>query len=230
MLKGEWGGATGPVTFVGMTYEVMPDIDTPMDWKHVHSHTRRQGLEITANGQTWYIDNQHGDGYYKLTLGMGSPRCGHKSIGNPHDIKYIPDEEIIKVYDERGLSNERRQHARYGKRRDLATYRKLISLVSIATGTENKFSIGDVLKVIKPLPDASIGVTAVVFEDYGYGISVITQDGHDLGGFNPREQNKYFKQHSKVDLGYTEYNYCSDEQLAHEFKDGAFKDAFTTTI
>lgn len=230
MIKGEWGGATGQVTFVGMTYEVVPSADIPLDWKHTHEHTRRQGLEIRADGKRFYIDNQHGDGYYKLTTGGGSPRCGHKSIDNPYKIEYISSDDIIKVYDERGLSNESRQHERYNKRRDLAAYRRLISLFSMATGKKNKFGVGDVLKIAEPLPNASIGVIGVVFEDYGYGISVITQDGHDLGGFNSWEQDKYFKQHSKVDLGYTEYDYYSDEQLAHEFEDGAFKDAFTTTI
>lgn len=39
-----------------------------------------QAVEITYQGETWYIDNSTGTGLYKVTKGMGSPTCGHASI------------------------------------------------------------------------------------------------------------------------------------------------------
>jgi len=97
-MKGYWNGQ--PATFVGVEYEVK-EPEVPTWWQGQFVGEVRQGLEISYQGSTWIIDNQYGDGFYKLTLGMGSPNCSHKSVSNisDDDFTYIPDEDVNRVLD-----------------------------------------------------------------------------------------------------------------------------------
>lgn len=52
----------------------------PTFWHAGLEGTERFAVEVRYGGQTFYLDNEDGDGWYKVTKGRGSPRCGHKSI------------------------------------------------------------------------------------------------------------------------------------------------------
>ena len=106
-MKGFWNGERA--TFKGVTYEVTkPEVSTW--WQSRFIGQRRQGIEVTYEESTWIIDNQHGDGFFKVTRGMGSPRCPHKSIHNPINVEYLNDSEINKMLDTEGLKAESDAH------------------------------------------------------------------------------------------------------------------------
>lgn len=106
-LDGFWNGE--PAKFRGVIYEVVePDIKTW--WFAQFVGKRRQGIEIEYGNQTWIIDNKHGDGFYKVTKGLGSPRVGHKSTGGATSLYCIPENEINKAVDVQGLKKEKELH------------------------------------------------------------------------------------------------------------------------
>lgn len=104
MNKGFWNGEP-TATFVGVTYEVT-EPEKPTWWSKQFVGQRRQGIQITYEGHTWIIDNEHGDGYYKVTKGEGSPWCSHKSVSNPINVIEITDDQINKMVDGEGLAKE----------------------------------------------------------------------------------------------------------------------------
>jgi hypothetical protein len=62
---------------------VMVRVGTP----HVHSlwceplaGTIRFAVEVTYSGQTFYLDDYYGQGWFKVTEGKGSPRWGHSTL------------------------------------------------------------------------------------------------------------------------------------------------------
>lgn len=126
MQTGFWNGEP-TATFVGVTYEVVQS-DGKMHWQNSHIGNRRQGIQITQGSETWIIDNEHGDGYYKVTKGQGSPRCGHKSIFNPANVVEIPDSEINVAYDSVAIQKENEAHDLFIQQVDPVEYKRLLSL------------------------------------------------------------------------------------------------------
>ena len=103
-MKGYWNGEHA--TFRGVTYEVTEAKEGKLCWQNQFIGQRRQGIEITYGDSTWIIDNEHGDGHEKVTRGMGSPRCSHKSISNPINVEYIDDSKINDTVDVEGYNKE----------------------------------------------------------------------------------------------------------------------------
>ena len=126
MQKGFWNGED-TATFVGVTYEVTKS-DGELHWQNMFIGKRRQGVQITYEGSTWIIDNEHGDGFYKVTFGQGSPRCGHKSIFNPINIVEIPDNEINVEYDIEGLKSESEAHDKFMEEKNPEEFKRMVSL------------------------------------------------------------------------------------------------------
>lgn len=124
-MKGYWNGE--PATFKGVTYEVTKPA-TETWWQSQYIGQRRQGIEITYEGATWIIDNQNGDGFFKVTRGMGSPRCPHKSIDNPINLEYLNDSEINKMLDTEGLKTESDAHRNWMKENHPELYERSESL------------------------------------------------------------------------------------------------------
>lgn len=56
----------------------------------------RQAIRVFAQGGSFVIDNEDGMGYNKLTVGMGSPRYGHRSIFAYEEIGTEAPIDIIK--------------------------------------------------------------------------------------------------------------------------------------
>jgi hypothetical protein len=126
MLKGYWNGEP-TATFEGVNYRV-EKAETPTWWQNRVVGTIRQGILITYAGETWLIDNEHGDGYFKVTEGMGSPRCGHKSLGGYTIIDTISDSEIKTAVDRDGLTKEELQHDKWMQENFPETFERLQSL------------------------------------------------------------------------------------------------------
>ncbi len=126
MQKGFWNGEQ-TATFVGVEYEVTQS-DGKLHWQNMHVGKRRQGIQITQGGKTWIIDNEHGDGYYKVTDGQGSPRCGHKSVFNPINVVEIPDSNILRNYDAVGIKSENEAHDAFIKETDPDEHKRLQAL------------------------------------------------------------------------------------------------------
>lgn len=93
-LKGFWNGEHA-ATFTACIVKPIKNDKAPMHWYNVFAGEERQGIEITYGGEKWIIDNETGDGYYKVTTGMGSPSCGHKSYCEYEFVRYLPKEDML---------------------------------------------------------------------------------------------------------------------------------------
>lgn len=122
-MNGYWNGEKAEIK--GVTYEVTEAKEGKLWWQNQFIGERRQGIEITYEGETWIIDNEHGDGFFKCTRGMGSPRCSHKSISNPINIEYIEDSLVKKVVDEKGYNREYHSSQLWKKQTDPALFERL---------------------------------------------------------------------------------------------------------
>jgi hypothetical protein len=136
MLTGYWNGDKS-ANFIGVIYKV-DKAPTPTWWQNRVVGTERQGLMITYANQTWLIDNECGDGYYKLTEGLGSWRCGHKSLADYTIVREIPDEEIIMQYNEEKLAEETRLHDEWMEQNYPEDFKKLQALKASIRSFRNK--------------------------------------------------------------------------------------------
>lgn len=136
MLTGYWNGDKS-ANFIGVIYKV-DKASTPTWWQNRIVGTERQGLIITYANQTWLIDNECGDGYYKLTEGLGSWRCGHKSLADYTIVKEIPDEEIITQYNEEKLAEESRLHDEWMEQNYPEDFKRLQALKASIRSFRNK--------------------------------------------------------------------------------------------
>ncbi|MGG5486288.1 hypothetical protein [Gaetbulibacter sp. PBL-D1] len=136
-MKGYWNGE--PATFVGVLYQVQePEIKTW--WQAQYVGTMRQGIEVTYGGETWIIDNKYGDGFYKVTQGMGSPNCAHKSVSNISDdhFTYIPDEDIITDLNKDMLAVEHESHQCYLREHFPEAFKRSQALIKSLKKTINQ--------------------------------------------------------------------------------------------
>jgi len=91
--KGYWNWEH--VVFTACIVKPIENKEKPMYWCNVFAGQERQAIEITCNTETWIIDNNVGDGYLKVTIGGGSPSCGHKSYSGYEHVRYLENEEMI---------------------------------------------------------------------------------------------------------------------------------------
>ncbi len=128
MKKAYWNGEyTAVITCV--LYEVTRS-SNPNHWQNMFVGNIRQAVKINYSGQTWYIDNEHGDGYYKVTKGQGSPWCGHKSVDDPIIKEELPEDKWQTIYDTEALKKESLAHDEWMKVNDPENYEKIQSLKS----------------------------------------------------------------------------------------------------
>jgi hypothetical protein len=137
-MKGFWNGE--PAKIEGITYEVSQAV-LKNHWQNVHVGKRRQGLRITQGGETWIIDNEHGDGYYKVTKGMGMWRSGHKDVTNPQRIVIIPDGEIKATYDAESIKRENLEHDEFIKANDPEGYARILALRAGLAEHQRKYNM-----------------------------------------------------------------------------------------
>lgn len=113
-MIGYWNGEHA--TFKGITYEVIESKTGKLHWQNQFIGKRRQGIEISYKNRKFIIDNENGDGYFKVTRGLGSPRCGHKSIFNPINVEYISDLEVNKKLDIDAINQENKNNRIWAKK------------------------------------------------------------------------------------------------------------------
>ena len=91
----------------------------------------------------------------------------------------------------------------------------------------NTYALGSLVTVKVSFLNEPAGVLAYVYEHYGtgkhVGISLITQNGCDLGGFSLDEQNRFLEYYG--DTGQV-YHFRSVTWLDVDWKKGVFKFAF----
>lgn len=138
MQNGFWEGEP-TAKFVGVTYEVS-EPEKPTWWTKSHVGKRRQGIQITYEGSTWIIDNEHGDGYFKVTEGMGSPWCSHKIVTNPLNVIQIPDEEINTKKDLNALVEESMEHDAYLAKHFPEEFKQLVALKEIISKSRQEIN------------------------------------------------------------------------------------------
>lgn len=51
-------------------------------WCAKFKGTERAAVKVTVDGRTFYIDDESGKGWLKVTVGRGSPNVGHLSLPN----------------------------------------------------------------------------------------------------------------------------------------------------
>lgn len=77
MGKGYWNGEPCEVRLVRVIVGPSPK---PTWWCADLVGTERKAVEVTYGGQTFYLDNEDGEGLMKVTTGRGSPAYGHSSL------------------------------------------------------------------------------------------------------------------------------------------------------
>lgn len=67
-------------------------------WQNPFAGELRQVLVIEQNGYTFMIDNAAGDGWRKVTEGMGSPTYGSRHLATCTVVNEVPEGNVITVY------------------------------------------------------------------------------------------------------------------------------------
>lgn len=68
-------------------YVRVGSVGKPTYWYAGMEGTRRKAVEVEYEGQTFFLDNEDGQGWHKVTAGLGSPQAGHLSL--PNDSRVV---------------------------------------------------------------------------------------------------------------------------------------------
>lgn len=95
------------------------------------------------------------------------------------------------------------------------------------TPTRHVFKVGHLIRLNKRIGFIAAGTLCLIYDRYSFpgreGLSVITKDGVNIGGFGIDEMHLIF---SFVRNSFFQYNYANNTQLKMDWKDGMFKTAF----
>jgi hypothetical protein len=71
---------------------VVGEADSPRKWYAGLEGTEREAVEVRhpTEGTVFYIDNEDGSGWGKITWGKGSPAYGHRSLPVARIVKFHP--------------------------------------------------------------------------------------------------------------------------------------------
>lgn len=72
-----WNGE--PFQAVKVAVRVADAPEFPEYWAHQHINTIRQAVRVQYYGDTFYLDNEDGSGWYKVTHG-GGPGLPHRDL------------------------------------------------------------------------------------------------------------------------------------------------------
>jgi hypothetical protein len=72
-----WNGEPAEARIVRV---IVGKAELPTYWYAELEGTEREVVEVKYGDQTFYLDNEDGSGWFKVTLGRGSPRCYHASL------------------------------------------------------------------------------------------------------------------------------------------------------
>lgn len=103
---------------------------------------------------------------------------------------------------------------------DRAIFEKSLKYISI-------LEVGDLIQLRTPWGNTPAGSRCLVYEIYkigeSLGVSLISEDGNDLGGFNQVEQGKYLILLKRTGFKYT---FKSVNELSSDYDYGMFDKAF----
>lgn len=125
--SGWWNGLAAKTTCC--IIEVIPSTKKPLMWFNAFSGKTRQVVEVHQDDRHFIIDNQHGDGFHKVTEGMGSPSCGSKHFDEFKLIEYLEPAYWNRIYDEPQLAGETFIIEDYQERTNPEEFRKVKLLV-----------------------------------------------------------------------------------------------------
>jgi len=80
--KTYWNGEETPAVKVRVVVGAARDGDPPAAWWRKIVGQVRDAVKVTYHGESFYLDNQTGLGWSKVTMGRGSPAWGHSSLPN----------------------------------------------------------------------------------------------------------------------------------------------------
>lgn len=76
-----WNGEPTPCRIVRV---IVGESPVPTWWCAKLAGTEREAVEVTYGRERFYLDNEGGIGWAKVTLGRGSPQYGHSSLPVAH--------------------------------------------------------------------------------------------------------------------------------------------------
>jgi len=62
------------------------NVEKPTWWCAGMEGTERAAVEVNYYGQTFYLDDENGSAWGKVTGGMGGPEWGHKSLPDDSEV------------------------------------------------------------------------------------------------------------------------------------------------
>ncbi|TZF84543.1 hypothetical protein FW774_06025 [Pedobacter sp. BS3] len=95
---------------------------------------------------------------------------------------------------------------------------------------DRKIKSGDLVIVNGNFAGCDYGLTGYVYEEYNrdqedWGVSVLLENGRDLGGFSSAEATGFLEKLCDSNLDYT---FHSVIRLAEDYRNGVFTEAFRT--
>lgn len=124
---GYWNGLPAQITCC--IIEIIPAPDKPMMWFNAFAGQERQVVEITQDGTTFIIDNQHGEGFFKVTTGMGSPGYGSSHFEEFRLVQYTEPAFWNRTLDPLQLARERKLIEEYQERTNPEEFKKVQALI-----------------------------------------------------------------------------------------------------
>ncbi|MEU7771242.1 hypothetical protein AB0C44_07940 [Micromonospora taraxaci] len=79
-----WNGEPTPAVRVRVIVADAPQF--PQYWARPLVGTERAAVRVTYGGETFYLDDETGTGWRKVTEGHGSPRWGHADLAVEHEV------------------------------------------------------------------------------------------------------------------------------------------------
>lgn len=73
-----WNGELAPARRVTLVVADAPQF--PLYWARDAVGTTRDAVEVAYDGETFYLDDEFGQGWGKVTAGHGSPRLSHRNL------------------------------------------------------------------------------------------------------------------------------------------------------
>lgn len=61
----------------------------PNYWARPLVGTEREAVRVTYAGRLFYLDNEDGSGWRKVTEGRGGPRCGHRDLVAQREVFHL---------------------------------------------------------------------------------------------------------------------------------------------
>lgn len=89
--------------------------------------------------------------------------------------------------------------------------------------TPQPLRVGDLVRITVEIGTNPVGRPGIVYEEFvtetGTGVSVLLENGHDIGGFFPEEAAEYLAYVASTGLTYT---YQSPQKLQDDYRRGLF--------